>query len=284
MKKIFSLLATACAVASISAQTAFTATYDFVEAPNLDNGTITGSGVTISAFSAAGLNSTSTSNRFAWSGTTTASTPNLGKYFEVTVTPNSGNTISITSITFRSQRSGTGPRNYVVRASTDSYSANLPASISPANAELTVQGTNEFYFVNDIITGQGGNLVSPTTLTNLSTPVGLRFYFYSSEAEGGTFSVDDVVISGTVSTGSLAVIDSYKKNISFIRNTLVKNDEIIFEADVKDVKIYTIEGQVVKTASVQNGSALKIAELARGNYIITGTVSNQLVSQKILKD
>jgi hypothetical protein len=35
---------------------------------------------------------------------------------------------------------------------------------------------------------------------------------------------------------------------------------------------------------VKNGATLNVAELQKGNYIVTGTVNNQPVSQKILKD
>ena len=85
-------------------------------------------------------------------------------------------------------------------------------------------------------------------------------------------------------SGSLAVSDFNKSKSNFIKNTFVKNEEITFGADVKDVKIYTLTGQVVKTASVKDGASLNVAELAKGNYIVTGTVNNQPVSQKILKD
>jgi hypothetical protein len=72
--------------------------------------------------------------------------------------------------------------------------------------------------------------------------------------------------------------------LNFIKNTFVKNEEITFGADVKDVKIYTLTGQVVKSASVKSNTVLNVAELAKGNYIVTGMVNNQPVSQKILKD
>ena len=283
MKKIYSLFTAVLIAATFSAQTTFTATYDFDEAPNPDTGTLVGTGVTITPFTATGLTSQTTTNRFAWSGATTSATPDTGKYFEVTVTPTAGNTISISSISFRSQRSGTGPRNYVVRSSVGSYAANLPASISPANPELAVQGTNEFFFVNDVSGGQNGSLISPTTINNVSSAVTFRFYFYSAEADSGTFSVDDVVITGTTG-GTLAVSDFNKSKTNFVKNTFVKNDEITFGADAKDVKIYTLTGQLVKTASVKANGTLNIAELAEGNFIVTGTVNNQAVSQKILKN
>lgn len=82
----------------------------------------------------------------------------------------------------------------------------------------------------------------------------------------------------------LAVSDLNKTKSNFIKNTFVKNEEITFGADVKDVKVYNLSGAVVKTGAVKNGSTLNVAELQKGNYIVTGTVNNQPVSQKILKD
>jgi hypothetical protein len=284
MKKLYSLFAVAFLAISLSAQTAFTATYDFSEAPSLDNGDFVGTGLTITPFTATGLQSTTTTNRFAWSDAPTASTPDLGKYFEVTLTPATGTTVSVSSITFRSQRSGTGPRNYSVRTNVGGYAANLPASIEPANVELAVQGSNEFFFVTDVSGGQNGSKVTPTTITNISGPVTFRFYFYSAESGSGTFSVDDVVITGTTTSTTLAVSDLSKSKNSFVKNTFVKTNEITFGSEAKDVKVYNMFGQVVKTASVRENESLNVSELQKGNYIVTGTVNNQPVSQKILKD
>lgn len=85
-------------------------------------------------------------------------------------------------------------------------------------------------------------------------------------------------------SGTLAVSDISKTKSNFVKNTFVKNNEIIFGTDVKDVKVYTLTGQLVKTSSVKANEKLNIAELAEGNYIVTGTVNNEAVSQKILKN
>ncbi len=96
------------------------------------------------------------------------------------------------------------------------------------------------------------------------------------------YAVDD--FSLIPSSGTLAVTDLSKAKGSFIKNTLVKNNEITFGAPVKDVKVYSMTGQIVKTAAVKENESLNVAELQKGNYIITGTVNNQPVSEKILKD
>ncbi|MGU3377309.1 T9SS type A sorting domain-containing protein [Chryseobacterium sp. M5A1_1a] len=96
--------------------------------------------------------------------------------------------------------------------------------------------------------------------------------------------LDNIVIK-TVATGSLAVSDTNKaKTANLVKNTLVKNNGITFGADAKDVKVFNMAGQVVKAASVKQNETVSVSELAKGNYIVTGTVNNQLVSQKILKD
>jgi len=88
------------------------------------------------------------------------------------------------------------------------------------------------------------------------------------------------------SSGVLAVNDLQNSTpkYKFVQNTFVKNEEITFGADVKEVKIYSLNGQLVKTASVKGGTTLNIAELQKGNYIVTGMINNQPISQKILKD
>lgn len=286
MKKIFTILGMVAVTATVSAQTSFTVTYDFAEPVVtgqgvVDNGTIAGSSdVTVTPFTQTGLNATTTANRFVWSNATTATTPDLAKYFEVTVTPATNFNLSISSVTFRSQRSGTGPRYYVVRSSVDSYGTNLPASINPANTELEVVATDAFHFVNDGTAGQNGSTVTPTNITNQTTPVTFRFYYYEAEAATGTFSVDDVVITGTV-TNSLGVVENFSTKSNFVRNTMV-NNEINFGTKA-EVKVYNMNGQVVRSASVSENNNLEVSDLAPGMYIVTGTVNGEAVSQKILK-
>ncbi|SDM36251.1 lamin tail domain-containing protein [Chryseobacterium taihuense] len=87
-------------------------------------------------------------------------------------------------------------------------------------------------------------------------------------------------------SGTLAVNDLQNSmhKYKFVQNTFVKNDEIVFGTEVKDIKVYTLSGQLVKTSSVRNNLSLNVAELQKGNYIVTGMVNNQPVSQKIIKD
>ena len=279
MKKFYSLLAAVAMVATVEAQD-FTATYTF-EANNTP-AVVAGDGsgnVTASLFSAVGLTSTTTTtNRYAWSNTSTGAV-NTGKYFQVTITPKALHKLSISSLKFKIQRSGTGPRDLVVR--TGAFTTNLPASISPANPELSIEATDVIHYVNDIAAAQDGALISPA-IVDSTAPVVFRFYFHNAEAAGGTFSVDDVVVTGSsILDETLAVGDVTKGKANLVKNTIVSN-ELIFGAAAK-VSVVNMNGQVVKTAEVSENSRLDVSSLAKGAYVVTAIVNGQSVSQKIIK-
>ncbi|MGV4414219.1 T9SS type A sorting domain-containing protein [Chryseobacterium sp. T1] len=88
-------------------------------------------------------------------------------------------------------------------------------------------------------------------------------------------------ISVTYSTKTMAVVDANASKINLVKNTVVSN-EIIFGQTTK-VSITNMNGQVVKTAEVNDNSRLNVSELAKGIYIVTATVNGKTVSQKIVK-
>ncbi|MBL0358648.1 MAG: hypothetical protein IPP72_18080 [Chitinophagaceae bacterium] len=130
----------------------------------------------------------------------TAASDSTDKYYEVTITPNPGKVLNLTSMTFRFQRSGTGPRQSFVRSSVDGYANNLAASINPANPLLSVVATNKFQVTDPTTLGQDGCTVTlgGAPFTGITTPVTFRFYGVNAEAVTGSFSVDNVVFNGTV--------------------------------------------------------------------------------------
>lgn len=89
-----------------------------------------------------------------------------------------------------------------------------------------------------------------------------------------------------IKTGNavLAVNDSQKAKNVFIKNTLVKNGEILFGQKADNGKIFNMNGQVLKVFSVKENENLNVSGLPKGNYIVTATVNNALTSQKIIKD
>ncbi len=119
---------------------------------------------------------------------------------------------------------------------------------------------------------------APSNTTSISRTNGLDTNNNAADFTAGTPTPQNS------SSGSLAVADFGKEKSLFVKNTFVKNNEIVFGAEAKNVKVYNMFGQVVKTASVKVDGTLNVADLAKGNYIVTGTVNNEAVSQKILKD
>lgn len=59
-------------------------------------------------------------------------------------------------------------------------------------------------------------------------------------------------------------------------------DVVTFGAKAQ-VKIVNMNGQVIKSASVDNGTSLDVSSLSKGVYIIKGEVNGETVSQKIIK-
>ncbi len=192
----------------------FTATYNFALLQN-NSGTTdptappTVANLTFSNFTAVGLSANSSAGgRFSFSGWPLGATNgsdvftgdiDISKYYEITITPASGTKLDLSKLTFTFQRSGTGTRQAVVRASVDNFATNLPASIDPTNANLTVVPTNVLQVVADATTSaqDGSTITFGSSHTNLTAPVVLRFYGLNAEASGGTFSIDNVVITGT---------------------------------------------------------------------------------------
>jgi hypothetical protein len=202
-------------VASCAAQS-FVSTYDFAQVTT-GSGTTdptpppTAAGATFGSFTSVGMaGNPNAGGRFSFASqplggvtgvddfsqftgslTTTA-------YFELSITPLTLVQLQLDSIKFTVQRSGTGIRSYAVRSSLDGYAANLAASINPANANLAVGPGNEFRWVSDANTAaQNGNTVTlGAPFANLTSAISFRFYGWNAEGSVGTFSVDNVTISG----------------------------------------------------------------------------------------
>jgi PKD repeat protein len=218
MKKI-TLLFAAIALGTVAKAQSFTAIYPF-DNVDVTTGTTdptpvpTATGVTFSSFTATGTPANPNATvRFSFTDWALGGTPSSdvyathtgtmdpAEYYEVTVTPDAGYTMTLDAITFRAQRSGSGIRTYAVRSSVDGFASNLDASISPANPNLTVETGNVFYWAVDATTtGQNGSTVTlgGAPFTGLTGPVTFRFYGWNAELNGGTFSIDNVTINGSV--------------------------------------------------------------------------------------
>lgn len=260
MKKIFTVLGVAAAFASASAQ-------NLVANPGFENGTTgwtagTGSGYTLPTIATDGPHGGTNYAKYSPTATN-------GLYQDVTISPSTSYTVSFWYKATASSSTGNTGRIW------SGFRDSSGGSISYQGASADV----------DPLRNNNGYLPAATAWTQVSisftSPAGATLFNLQLRAyNGSTFSIDDV----SLTSGTLAVGEVLPSKYRMVKNTLVKNDEITFGADAKDVKIYTLTGQLVKTASVKANGTVNVAELAEGNYIVTGTVNNQAVSQKILKN
>lgn len=102
----------------------------------------------------------------------------LNDYFYFTLTPNSGFQINLVSFVYNGQRSGTGPNNFVFRSSLDNYSANIG---SPTATGVTIDLTGSQF-------------------QNVAGSITFRFYGYGGTAAAGTFSINDFIFNGTLTS------------------------------------------------------------------------------------
>lgn len=95
----------------------------------------------------------------------------------------------------------------------------------------------------------------------------------------GNYRIDDIKVTGA--SGSLATSETVKSKNTFIKNTSVDNE--IYFGIKSDVKIFNVNGQIVKTASVSENGSVNIENLISGIYFVVGNVNGKAVSEKIIK-
>lgn len=282
----------------------FTATYDFSSIPsNAANGLIDPTpppivtGLTFSSFTTVNpdinLNSGAT-GRFSYtkqpiggingSNIYTDHTGNLdsNSYFTFTITPLPGTSFDLSKITFKSQRSGNGIRTFAVRSSIDNFTANLAASST--NTSVSVQAGNIFYVLSDDNTN-ATNIATGNTITLSNTaingPITFRIYGWNAETSSGTFSIDDVAITGKISTLSVQQNEITGLNIypnpvtnGILHITSNNNSE-------KSIDIFDVLGKHVLSTNTSN-NAVNLSNLKSGIYILKITEEGKTYTKKII--
>lgn len=284
IKKILSI---ACVCATFIAQSqSFTFTYPF-SAVTPTTGLVdptptpTVTGVTSGSFTAVGTPSlnANASGRFSFVGWPTGATPsvdtysamtgaiNTSEYYELILTPVNGYTIAVNTMSFTVQRSGTGIRSYVVRASVDGFTSNLPASVT-TNTNLSVVGTNEFFWNLDALSNaQNGSTINFFGAT-VTSSVALRFYAWNSESAGGTFSIDNVSIDA-VASGSATPCTS--PTISAVNGNapICMNQTLNLSSSVTGDAPFTYTWTGAGTLATPNASATAITGVTSSDYTLT---------------
>ena len=158
----------------------------------------------------------------------------------------------------------------------------LRKGTNAANNELKIEvsadGTTWTVLSYTRTTGSGTAnwaLVNPTGTIPTTETLSIRF----TGTNTIEWRIDDVKLSGTLIVLGTANNNVTKANL--VKNTVVEN-AIVFSTKA-DVQVINMNGQVIKTASVNENTSLDASTLPKGTYIVAGTVNGKTVSQKIIK-
>ncbi len=215
-------------------------------------------------------------------------------FYAFTIRVNMGYTLSLNSLEFSVRRSGTGPRTYALRSSQDNYTFNLSASTG-TNSRLSVIPTNVFLWNYDSIStssDQYGSLVNlESALQEITDSVTFHFYAWNAESPGGSFSVDNVKIRGSISDSSQVetfLSDRPQSEPIKIYPNPVSGDEIILEGILPDsVECEDLSrGDIYRCPVLTENrmSILKISALHPGAFILKIKSGAQVYYRKIVKE
>lgn len=105
----------------------------------------------------------------------------------------------------------------------------------------------------------------------------------SATAGTGNVSIDNLVVT-TYPSSVLATTDVIKSKNIFLKNSLVDNTLSFQTKGNATVRVYNTNGQLVKSATISAQNAnVNVANLPKGNYVVTAVLDGETVSQKILK-
>ncbi|PQA95615.1 hypothetical protein B0A69_04350 [Chryseobacterium shigense] len=250
MKKFYSLVATVLfAVVTLAQTTVFNATFDDLDGTGGNDDSWTGN---------VGTKSLGTYTTAGWvfagaGGASQCIKAGSGSTAGSVITPALTGLAGNATLTFRAAGFGTD-------------NTSLTVTISGGGS---INGTSSFTLTNSAFSTYTVNIIGGTASTKLR---------FASAAGGRRFFIDDIKL---VVQGALAVNDTKASSKKFIKNTSVDH-EICFGVK-SDIKIFNLNGRLIKSASVNENGVLNVIDLQKGIYIVTGNVNGNAVSEKILK-
>ncbi|MDZ4663509.1 MAG: T9SS type A sorting domain-containing protein [Bacteroidota bacterium] len=321
VKKLLSLFIICFIVKSVNAQN-FSLKYTFAAVTNSSGPvdptpTPTVVGVSTNSWTAVGTGTNSTgAGYFSYTGWGTGATNSVNttftgsidpaKYYEVTITPQAGYSVTLNNMTFGASRSATGIRNFAVRTNKDSYAANVAATYTPLNSAasttvITIQGGDTFFWFDDANSTSGpaagsaannlcGANFSGPNFTSQSSPYTLRIYAWNSEAAGGTFRIDSSSINGvaTFSTAGFGNI-SHDLNASFKLYPNPTHNGLVYieskNANKGTIEIVNLLGKVIALEEIESNYStvkLDVSTLAEGTYFVRYRNGDKIITEKLI--
>ena len=139
-------------------------------------------------------------------------------------------------------------------------------------------------------TRNGNDAAYRTSLSNTITGINIatgqtfwiRFVDVNVSGTDDGLAIDD--FSLTPKNSTLSAIDVLKSKNIFLKNTMVDNTLSFQTKGNASVKVYNANGQLVKSATISAQNAnVNVANLPKGNYVVTAELNGETVSQKIVK-
>ena len=158
------------------------------------------------------------------------------RYWEFTLTVDSGYEASITNFSFNNQASASGATNWYLRSSTDSFAADLAAG--PTTSDVTAAAFSV-----------------PLSLTAVTGAVSFRIYGEGASSAAGTWRVDNVLLQGTtaaISGGGGTTLDEYEVDAMTLAPGLVSVTVNVTSNGVPYSLLFTTN---LLTAPVPTGTA-----------------------------
>ena len=217
---------------------------------------------------------------------------NLLSRYGAQFTNNTGNTIDQLDISYVGEEwrfdpaRGTTIKDQITfEYSTDATS--LTTGTWTAVTALLYETTN---LTGTVGTRNGNDAAYRTSLSNTITGINIatgqtfwiRFVDVNVSGIDDGLAIDD--FSLTPKNSTLSAIDVLKSKNIFLKNTMVDNTLSFQTKGNATVRVYNTNGQLVKTANVSAQNAnVNVANLPKGNYVVTAELNGETVSQKILK-
>ena len=164
-------------------------------------------------------------------------------YLEFSVSPLAGKMFSITNITVKCMRSGTGPLSFALRSSNDAYSTDIDAVVTIADL-LTVQ-----------------TLSYNTSFTNLTSTLTFRLYGYNAEGTSGTWGPGDAGGNDILINGSTANIPVTDTDSQAEQPTIQVNSGLISSASDTQAEAVTIFKFNIKDKGTTDGVQTDVTKI-----------------------
>ena len=315
MKKIYSLSLIVLAslsyaqVSLTALNTAYTQNFDGLEntgTPSTTlNGTLAGwyiveSGSSSNNTYAADTGTSVAGNTYSYGSTSSTeralgsiASSNLLSKYGAQFKNDTGNTIDQLVISYTGEQWRLGD---VERATKDQivfeYSTDATSLTTGTWTEVTALKYETTVIQSGVVGAKDGN--NPTfraslsnTITGLNISAGQTFWVRFSDINiSGTddgLAVDDFSLTPRNSS-FLSVNDISKSKNIFLKNTMVDNILSFQTKGNASVKVYNTNGQLVKSATISAQNAnVNVANLPKGNYVVTAESSGERVSQKVIK-